>query len=368
MSSDYTIRLLRPGEESEVQGLLNEAFRGWPHFDLTCSPSEHWRWKHLDNPLGESNVVVAEKGGEIVGCMHLMFNRLKLGSLVYLCTQSGDAAVLQSHRESGVFTKIRAMSDEIIANGVIGVQYGVTSNPAVAKTLSRIDQQRHRVTLSMMVRIDDVNAYTKSYNPAKKVLLTSGYHGARLLSSLKSVRVKGGGDSSKLLEVSDITGFDDRVGALWAESCGDYDLVQELSLDYLNWRFCDSRGGKYVVRQAEEDGVVVGFSVLRVSQFGANPPSGYVVALHCLPERLDCASALVDDALSYFRGRQVNSVRYCVSKGHPYEGLLMEKGFVVAPGDVLFTTFPKSIGDDFDVYKNASATRVLFQYGSFDWI
>lgn len=367
MSSEYEIRLLKQGEENKLLELLNQSYKGWPHFDLQCTPMEHWRWKNIDDPFGESRVIVADHGGDLVGCIHLCMNSLKIGSKTYLSVQSSDAAVLQDHREFGVFTKIRTVS-EAYSNPEMGVRYGVTSNPYVAKTVFKADPLRIPIPLSFMIKINDIGSYTQSLSMTKKLLVTSGYRGAELLNSLRNPLKTTNEEHVSNLEIHEIKEFDSRIDEFWEEIKESYSLIQTLTRQYLNWRFCDLRGGSYIIRQAEEDGKVTGFSVLRINRYGAVPASGYIVALYCLPGKLNHTKVLLEDALYYFQEQGINTMKYCVNRGNPYEEIFKERGFVVAPGESNFNVIARNIGDDYEELKKSSSKEILFQYNSFDWI
>jgi hypothetical protein len=364
----YNVRLNKPDEDVNILNLLDVAFKGWPHFDLQCPPIDHWRWKHIDNPFGESKVILAENSGEFVGCIHLNLNKLKVGSNVYLCTQGVDGAVLAAHREFGVFTKMRSISETVYPKGMIGLHYNVSSNPYVAKTFQKVDPQRYPIPLSLMIKIENLASYTTKMKTSDKLLVASGYQGAKVLHTLANPMKSYGRKSSKGLTIVEVDRFSGEMEEFWAEIKDGYHLIQSLENDYLNWRFCDPRGGAYQIREAVEGGAVVGFTVLRVSQYGVNPQSGYVVALYALPQRLDVAKALLDNALEYFHEREVNTVRYLINKGHPYEGMFKDNGFVVTPGEVLFTTAARDIGSDYTEFMNVAPEKILFQYGSSDWI
>jgi hypothetical protein len=80
---DYVVRPYREGDEEGITELLVHVFEGWPKFDLNCTPIAHWKWKHQENPIGKSVVIVAESGEEIVGCLHAISLRMKIGDNIY---------------------------------------------------------------------------------------------------------------------------------------------------------------------------------------------------------------------------------------------------------------------------------------------
>ena len=81
MATDHVVRPYKPGDEDQIIQLLDVVFDGWPHFNIPCTPLEHWEWKYLDNPRKKYFASVAEVDGRIVGCCHSIPVRIKIGEL-----------------------------------------------------------------------------------------------------------------------------------------------------------------------------------------------------------------------------------------------------------------------------------------------
>lgn len=154
----------------------------------------------------------------------------------------------------------------------------------------------------------------------------------------------------------------------WEEISGHYDFIVERRMDYLNWRYCDQRGGSYIVKQAENNGRVVGYIVLRIDRYRDDYPVGTIVDLVTLPSRLDVAHILVADAINFFDEQEINSCRYLVAKNHPYEGILKRYGFLDGRSKVHL--FYVSLGEEEELEKlsTSQAARIHFTYGDTDWI
>ncbi len=74
--------------------------------------------------------------------------------------------------------------------------------------------------------------------------------------------------------------FDDRFESFLERASGGCDVIPLRSVEYLDWRFCDPRVGRFVVRAAEEGSELVDYSV--VHAIGSR---GHIVDL--LAARLD---------------------------------------------------------------------------------
>ena len=129
------------------------------------------------------------------------------------------------------------------------------------------------------------------------------------------------------VEISDIKYFDERIVEFWNRVKGNYDFIVERTREYLNLRYCDLRGGSYRVRLAADGEQVLGFSVLRVNRL-KEYHEGYVVDFLALPERLDVAWLLADNAVAQLYEEGVNVARYQVIKGHPYEVIFKKTRFL----------------------------------------
>jgi hypothetical protein len=84
MAEDYFIRPYQKGDEAAIVELLQLLFHGWPRKDQSFSSREYWRWKNLENPLGEALAIVVESRGKIVGCTHDYLRRIKIGEALHL--------------------------------------------------------------------------------------------------------------------------------------------------------------------------------------------------------------------------------------------------------------------------------------------
>ena len=98
MSSDYTIRLYKPGDETEIASLLADVWTEWPHFDLSCTSLEHWKWKYLHG-YDFLNIAIAEHNGKIVGVMSNVPTKIKIGEKILQCNQATDLAIHPDHRK-----------------------------------------------------------------------------------------------------------------------------------------------------------------------------------------------------------------------------------------------------------------------------
>ena len=63
---------------------------------------EVWRYKHIDNPFGESLVLVAEESSEMVGVRAFMRWQWQQGEQVYFAFRAVDTATHPAHQGKGI--------------------------------------------------------------------------------------------------------------------------------------------------------------------------------------------------------------------------------------------------------------------------
>jgi hypothetical protein len=369
LERDLIVRQYLPGDEDQIVKLLQIVFQGWPHFDLDHSSKDHWDWKFLDNPIKNQLAFVAEFENKIVGCDHMLMNRIKLGRKIFQCKQAVDAAVHPNFRGIGVYSKIRAyeMEVELDFSPPLGLIYYASGNPIIINKEEGLGYRRFPHPIVHLVRILNVDTHLKKYNLTKKSLLKYGYNTSKILdliqNSLKKTKVV----ESKL-RIVDINRFDERIEIFWDKIKDDYSFITEKSRKYLNWRYSDPRGGKYIIKEAEEDGAIIGYVVLRVNNYVSDYHTGFIVDLNTLWDHPDCADALIAESLRFFDETKINIVNYCIVKGHPYEKQFKKFGLVNSRNDIYVAYRSGSDVPELEDFKYSTPGKMLFQYGDIDWI
>lgn len=121
-----------------------------------------------------------------------------------------------------------------------------------------------------------------------------------------------------------------------------------------------------MVKQAEEDGRIIGYMVLTINRYRPEYPVGFIVDLLTLPDRSDAANALVDDAILYFDENDVNIVNYMVVKGHLYEKILKRHGFLDSRIKIYLFYLASGMEDEIDELERSPSSEVHFSYGDID--
>jgi hypothetical protein len=167
------------------------------------------------------------------------------------------------------------------------------------------------------------------FNPSESLsagVRRLGLHAIKLLNDLRNT-ISPSPPVNKDIQVSEIDEFDDRAEAFWDEIKDGYDFIVERTGEHLNWSYCDPRGGDFTVKLAEEDGRMLGYSVLRMDDGGVYP-RGEVIDLLTVPSRMDVADALLADATGVFDDNGINVCSTRLLEGHYYERVFRRHGFL----------------------------------------
>jgi hypothetical protein len=366
LEEGYVVRAYRQGDEEGIVELLELAFDGWPKFDLLCGPLEHWRWKYQDNPLRMNQIVVGVSNNRIVGCLHYPSLRIKIGNRVCLSTQGTDLAVHSDFRRKAIFNKMMDLGLKMRKESGIQLHYSLSWNPILSKTSSTFYHRfPHRVM--RFFKIYDVSLQLKKQPIKYGFIYKYGFHLAKLSNKWKNT-FRPSHPSSYDFHIGKMTHFDERIEEFWGEISNYYHFVIERSRDYLNWRYCDPRGGDYLVKIAQTGAKILGYMVLRINRHQRDYPIGYIADLLTLPERPDVATALVEDAVNYFDGHSINMTLCMVIKNHPYEAILRRNGFITkGEKPPLFYREYVEV-DELGRLEADSRSHIHFAYGDLDVI
>ena len=175
------------------------------------------------------------------------------------------------------------------------------------------------------------------------------------------------GEGEPNFEIKKIDRFDDRVDELWNKVKNNHCFQLERKKDYLNWRYCDLRAGKYIICQAESGDEVLGFIVLRDNMGTLDHPEGAIVDLISLPNRVDVADALIVSSLTLFEEYPLNVIKAWTTRGHPYEKMLKRRDFINTNRIYGFFEHFNFVERASDVTE-CTPEKFHFQMGDSDWI
>ena len=375
----FTVRYYQDGDEDQLVPLLVLIFEDWPRFDLRCTKKEHWKWKLKDTPTNIESVVVAETDeGKIIGISQGIFKWTKIGDEVLLTRKATEVAVHPDYRRRGVNSSIAELKDEKISEMRAVVNMNMTSNPIIInRNKRRSDEDKmpeFPKPIKQLVKIEKMGRYLKYLSKDKehsRIRRFSIFTGYSVLSLINTVRYLF--SSKPILEndfsVLEIEKFDSRIDVFWEKIKDDYDFIDEQTSKYLNWRFCDLRGGNYKVWVASDKGEnILGYIVVRINRIDPEHPIGYIIETLSVSEREDVVNAMVKRALNFFEDESVDAIYYTIVGGHPYQKIMEMYGFIDSRREPYVYYRVHNENENVERFVNAEPHRLNYQFGEFDSI
>jgi hypothetical protein len=373
--ANFNLRAYEEGDEKQILPLLDLVFGEWPKFDLECTVKEHWSWKLIDTPTKLNPIVVAElEDGKIVGVTHGIIKRTKIGEEIVLIRKGTEVAVHPQYRRMGVYKGLVDYREKISTELGAVMSYSLTGNSIVINYKKDGDEEGREPEfpqpIKQLVRINDLNKFIKHLRRRREIpwgrslLIKLGYSILNLSNKFKQIFINEK-TKNQNFTIKKIPSFDDSILQFWNEVKNDYDFIVEKSREYLNWRYCDPRGGNYDVWGAQENSHILGYIVLRVNRMDPYHPVGYIMEVLAFKEREDVVSALVKHADKFFEGR-VNAIYFTIVAGHPYEDILKKYSFIDSRRSLhLFYRVYKNF-HGLERFEKISPGRLHYQFEEFD--
>ena len=311
MSTEAAARKFQRGDEEKIVELLRSSFPDW---ERRTNSLDYWRWKYLDGPLG-SAIGVVVSGDKAIGVWHELRFDIMFGSEKLRCHLGDDTATHPDYRGAKVYDKLDTLFKNWHLEEAVKYLYVITTNPIIIKWERRRGVPEFSHIITHEIRMRNANTHLKAKSVQNAWLIALGFSALKLLNRITNALTPSIRPKSHF-DVEPISSFDDEVNDFWDQVKGNYSYILERRKEYLNWRFCDPRGGDYHVLQAKEDGRVLGYVATEVRE-SQGYSEGYILDLLALPDRDDVADELFKSACKYLDERGVNAVHYRVVKGTP---------------------------------------------------
>lgn len=363
---DFSIRNYQNKDDGKVVSLLDHVFQGWPDKDLPCSNVEHWRWKYLDTPIDAQLMGIVESNGRVVGTNLGFYLNVKVGDNIKLCAQETDGSLHEDFRGRGIYYKLAEFKDALLAENGACFSYWVTTNPSLIKRVDTLENRElFPKSIVELVKIEDIDLHLKETGTKDEWLKKLGF---MALSAFSRVRGKRSMKNYEGYKLNNVESFSSEMEVFWYSIKDNFKFIVEKSVSYLNWRYCDVRGGEYIIRNVTLGESVVGFIVLRINKYRGYP-TGYIVELLVHRDHFDAAYLLMEFALKFFEENNVNVVRTWVVEDHPYREIIESFGFINSrspPPTVIMK--PVLTDEDYYNFKAADDPEIHFCIGDTEWI
>lgn len=357
MDESITYQAYSPGEENGIIKLLCMVFPKWRELE---NPFGYWTWKHLEGPA-PSEVYVVKDGEQIVGVNHRIVLDIKIGDYVLRSGYGDDVAVHPDYRGQGIWKNLRIIADEKNAEHGINFDYLATENPIVKENIIKMGYTPSKHYISHLLRIRDREAFLK--RKQRDDLVTRV--GVAALTKLGEVKqsLSPIPAMNEDFSIVDIARFDQGIDGFWEKVKDSYGYCIVKNANYLNWKHSRPSISECRLRVAVRGEDVLGFSALSLSYDG-DYREGSISDLLALPNRPDVAHALIGDAGDHFNHEEVAAIFYQATKGHPYEALAKQYGFIDASSQnktyFYYRIINRSIPTDY--LENLNPSRVQLNY------
>ncbi len=342
----FPARDLSPELSAQVLDLIRAAFNdqaSW--FALSVPPQDHLDWKYRDRPTGVTAHLVVEQDGQVVGFTGGVLRIWLVNGKRYVGRAGYDLSLHPRWQGKGLqraqqpFRHLEQHPSEEIGVGYvthpadrhISVQQGnwIPANethdyvrafnplPRLVAALKRALPSSHSSQDSQRSSTTGVIRQRES-RPIEHLRRIARFSMRYALSLVARRPAPPPGDWT----ISTLTSFQEHHQPFIAEAVSQFDFIAERSLAYLNWRYCDPRGGPFTVRLAHRDGHYLGYAVTRIRDGDAG-----LADILVLPGHLEVAESLIRDAIDLARNAGAHAISTRLPERHPYRPALARAGF-----------------------------------------
>jgi ribosomal protein S18 acetylase RimI-like enzyme len=289
-------------------------------------PREDWGWKYETSPLRPARIYLAESGGMIVGLRIFVFREVKVLDDVWLSVLAVDGMVHPDFQRRGIWSAL--------------MREGLTRlrSEGVRLAFCIVGTHRHSYAGFRKLGFLDVGSIPFLAKPLRLDGFLSRYvRGRRVRSSVHlfsrtffRTHRRGAPPRSGGLSIERIHGFDDRFDRLWEEASQRQMVSLVRDQKYLNYRYRDRPGEKYVAFAASRGRKLEGYIVVRRTLQMLGLSIGLIMDIATVGE-IDVARSLVDEATRYLDEQEVDAIGCLMMKHSPYYEVLRRAGFLPVP-------------------------------------
>jgi len=364
--SRATIRNVTGADERELLELLFRAFQRWPAFEIPVPPLEHLRWKMRSDPIAARHHLVSEIDDTIAAMMLLVVRRVRVKGRDCLARDGVDAAVDPRYQGQRIYGALLDHYQQNWRYSEFDLSFWYSTHPKMRQRSVR----QGRKPLGNLIQV-----LQKPFRAGAIVARRRERHSGRIPAPLAVLRIKLESALNRLghppywrgvkrtWSIATLERFDDRIDGFFDEAAQPFDFAVVKSKDYVNWRYCDPAAGRFTVRVAEQEGRLLGYLVLKITE-----GEGYIADLLALPERADVVRSLIEDAVRLFREAGVELASCWMISRHPYNPILRRYGFIDSRKDVGLRYRAVSLDERDLEFLSDPGARIHLTHGDSDWV
>ena len=365
-SARATIRNPTEADALQMAELLSSAFQRWPAFEIHVPAPERLRWKMRSDPIAARHHWVSEVDGRIAAMLLRIVRRVRVGGRDCLARDGVDAAADPLYQGQRLYSSLLDHVGQSPRDAEFDLGLSYSTNPRV--------QHRER-RMGRKPLANPIQALQKPYRVRAIVARRRSKRVRQMPAPLAVLRIKLKTAVNRIghrpywrrakraWSITTLNRFDGRIDEFFDEAARPFDFVVVRSKDYMNWRYCDPAAGRFTVRVAEQEGRLLGYQVLKLTE-----GNGYIADLLALPERIDVVRSLIEDALGLFCDAGVESVSCWMISRHPYNGMLRRYGFIDSKRHVGLAYEPRDHDSTALEFLDDAGARIHLTHGDSDWI
>ncbi len=361
-----TFRNPSEADGPQLLDLLFRAFHRWPQFELEATPLDHVCWKMRSDPIAARHQWVAVIDGRIVAMMLRIVRRVRVKGRDHIVRDGVDAAIDSRYEGQRL---MGAMLDHSLASphgSEIDLTFSYTTNPRM---------ERRSLRLGFKPLTNPIQVLEKPCRPRAIAARRKERFGGRLPAPLAALGIELKAAWNRLRyppfwravkrvwSIETLERFDGRTDRFFDEAARPFDFLVVRHQEYMNWRYCDPGAARFTVRIAEQEGSILGYLILKVSE-----GEGYIADILALPGRADVVRSLIEDALHRFREAGLEQVNCWMIARHPYNGILRRYGLMNSGRKVIFTYRAESLDDEVLAFVADAGARIHLTQGDSDWV
>ncbi|MEW6070964.1 MAG: hypothetical protein AB1726_00020 [Planctomycetota bacterium] len=261
--AELTFRPYAPGDETAILASFNRVFAA---VDPNFRPRglAHWRWQYLENPSGSPIYLALAPGGEVVGHMGGVCQRMatEFGPTLFMqgVDHFSDPSRLHGLRRGSLLAAVGERQAELV---------GGDGPDRVALMWGPPVPAAWRVGKSFL-----------SYELIRTQL--------KLWAAPDAVRASAAGG----VEVSEAASFPDEVAELFARAAAPHGAIAVRDRAQLDWRYRKRPGRRYAIVLARRAGRLAGYAVYARAPFDGEAEESLLVDWLVPPEEDSAAHAL----------------------------------------------------------------------------
>lgn len=313
----------------------------------------HWAWEYWDNPTGKTYAFVAEDDNNIVGHIGLIPTWMNLGGKKILGAQSVAVMTHPGYRKQGINASLAQASHTYAVSQGAKLFYSFPNKqyhplklkqgwfdlgtlPCLLKTLDPKSIIRSGlVNLPHLLKTTNLKTIIQKGTIPRLIRATAERYAPFLLKSRKSSRAS---EAIAHVRIERIQSFDARFDDLWSKAKDGFPISVWKDSDYLNWRYHSHPKEQYTVLAAEENGVLVGFIVVKCHFGEIN--TGYIVDFLSLPGKEGAASVLISAGIDYLKGQGMDNTMCHIFEHSPFYHIFKAHSFSEYGDEIRFMALP----------------------------